>query len=65
MDKPFDTAPYFNSASFSDILIRFSGREIKAHRIFLCSRSPYFQKAIGPGAQFKVRQVYIGDGFAC
>lgn len=58
-DKPFDPAPFFNSASFSDILIQFSGREIKAHRIFLCSRSAYFEKALSPDAQFKEQMQQI------
>lgn len=54
MDVPFEAEPYFNNPAFSDVEIRFSNRTILAHRIFLCSKSPYFQKALGPDSQFKV-----------
>ena len=64
MDQPFDAGVYFNSRSFSDVVIRFSGREIKAHRIFLCSKSPYFQKALGPDSNFKVSLMKITFSFA-
>jgi len=48
-------AKLWNSARFSDLLIKFSGREIKAHRLILCQGSAYFDKLCGPESQFAVR----------
>jgi hypothetical protein len=39
----------WNSPGFSDLSIKFSGREIKAHRLILCQASAYFDKALRPG----------------
>lgn len=47
---------YYNKPEYSDVTVKWSGREIKAHRMVLCGRSEYFKKAIGPGSQFKVWQ---------
>lgn len=54
MATKFDSALHFNQDAFSDITIRFSGEEIKAHKIILCSKSKYFMRAFGPGSRFKV-----------
>lgn len=53
-DEPFNPASHYNSATFSDVQVEFSGKVTKAHRIFLCSRSAYFQKALGPESKFMV-----------
>jgi hypothetical protein len=49
----------WNSARFSDLLIKFSGREIKAHRLVLCQASSYFDKLCGPDSQFMVRPALL------
>jgi hypothetical protein len=43
----------FNSFRFSDLLVKFSGREIKAHRFVLCELQ-YFDKLLGPESPFAV-----------
>jgi hypothetical protein len=43
----------FNSCRFSDLLVKFSGREIKAHRFVLCELQ-YFDKLLGPESPFAV-----------
>jgi hypothetical protein len=45
----------WNSERFSDLVIKFSGREIKAHRLILCQASAYFDKLCGPDSHFAVR----------
>ena len=49
-----DMAPYYDNADFSDVTIKFGGKEIKAHRMVLCAKSEYFKKALGPSSPFKV-----------
>ena len=48
----------YNSNSFSDITISFSGRKVKAHRIVLCGQSAYFDKLLNPDSGFMV-SLYI------
>jgi hypothetical protein len=48
-------AKFWNSSRFSDLLIKFSGREIKAHRLIICQSSVYFDKLCGPESPFAVR----------
>jgi hypothetical protein len=45
----------FNTDRYSDMLIKFSGREIKAHRFVLCETSTYFAKLCGTNSEFMVR----------
>lgn len=47
------TAPFFNNSNFSDLTIKFSGREVKCHKIILCT-SEYFQELCGPSSRFEV-----------
>jgi hypothetical protein len=44
----------FDNSRFSDIVIKFSDREIKAHRFVLCE-CLYFDRLIGPDSPFTVR----------
>ena len=39
---------HFNDGTHSDITIKFSGREVKAHKIILCMASPYFDNLCSP-----------------
>ncbi|ORY09036.1 ankyrin repeat-containing domain protein [Clohesyomyces aquaticus] len=36
---------FFNSNTLSDLTVRFSGRELKAHKVILCIHSQWFAKA--------------------
>lgn len=54
-------ANLWNSARFSDLLIKFSGREVRAHRLILCQGSTYFDKLCGPESPFAVRLALLSD----
>lgn len=41
---------------YADIIIRFSGRERKCHKVVLCRKSKYFRGLCGKDADFKVRR---------
>lgn len=45
---------FYDQNAFSDVVIKFGTKQIKAHKIILCTRSEYFKKAIGPDSSFKV-----------
>lgn len=51
----FDGSAWYGNPRFSDVTIKFSGRELKAHKLVLCSRSKYFQRALGEDGAFMVR----------
>ena len=42
----------FNNATFSDVTIRFSGREIKCHKLVLSLASDYFKALLDPDKAF-------------
>jgi hypothetical protein len=44
----------FNSAHYSDLIIKFSGREIRAHRFIVCESNRYFEKLCGLDSPFAV-----------
>jgi hypothetical protein len=44
----------FDNEKYSDLVIKFSDREIKAHRFVLCEQSTYFNKLCGPDSPFIV-----------
>jgi hypothetical protein len=52
-----NNAKLYNNARFSDLLVKFSGRKIKVHRVIICHTSAYFDKLCGPESQFAVRAV--------
>lgn len=52
MEREIGTA--FGEQAFSDVVIKYSGQELKAHKIILCTRSKYFESAFGEGGRFKV-----------
>lgn len=56
-----NNAKLWNSARFSDLLIKFSGREVKAHRLILCQAFAYFDKLCGPDSQFAVRLALLSN----
>lgn len=58
-DRYQDPSKSWNSERFTDLLIKFSGREIRAHRLILCQSSTYFEKLCGPESQFAVRLVQM------
>lgn len=45
----------YNNRDYSDITLKFADREIKAHKVILCTNSQYFKKLCGAGSQFEVR----------
>lgn len=49
------TASYKNiykNKDYSDITIKFSGREIPCHKLIICTQSKYFEKLCGKGSHF-------------
>ncbi|CAK4032125.1 hypothetical protein SEPMUDRAFT_147200 [Lecanosticta acicola] len=55
MDSLLNTEKLFHDENYSDIVVQFSGKEIKCHKIILCTKSVYFRKLCGPGSSFKAR----------
>lgn len=47
MEPPDDTSPtsFFNKEQFSDVVVKFSGRQIYAHKIILAQHSGFFERA--------------------
>jgi len=58
------TSSLFDNARFSDLIIRFADREIKAHRFVLCEQSEYFNKLCGPDSPFFVGLSSLHQVFA-
>ena len=50
------TCSLYGSGTFSDILIKFSGREIKYHKVVLFQGSDYFKALCGPDSRFAESQ---------
>lgn len=42
----------YRNKDYSDITIKFSGREIPCHKVIICTQSEYFKKLCGKGSQF-------------
>ncbi|KJY02384.1 hypothetical protein TI39_contig55g00007 [Zymoseptoria brevis] len=47
-----DVASWFNQDALSDVTIKFSGKEIKCHKLILSARSEYFTKMLDPKGGF-------------
>ncbi|GIZ36720.1 hypothetical protein CKM354_000018700 [Cercospora kikuchii] len=43
---------FFKDKEYSDITIKFSGREIPCHKMIICTQSDYFKKLCGTGSRF-------------
>lgn len=56
INMSLQTATLYNKPDFSDVTIKFSGREIYCHKLILCTESAYFAKLCGPGGHFAVCQ---------
>lgn len=54
MERPLDANKVFGDAALSDVTIKFSGRQIRAHKIILSIRSKYFERAFAKDSGFKV-----------
>ncbi|KAK5170355.1 uncharacterized protein LTR77_004942 [Saxophila tyrrhenica] len=55
---------YFNSSTFSDVTLKFSGQELLAHKVILACASPYFKRAFEQTGFKEARSnelVLIGD----
>jgi len=55
MERPLDMAKLFGEPAFADVAVKFSGRELKLHKVILCTRSKYFEKAFATDGHFAVR----------
>jgi hypothetical protein len=51
----------FNEDAFSDVTVRFSNREIKCHKVILCTASDYFKALCGPASKFSEKELTIID----
>ncbi|WPB00979.1 uncharacterized protein RHO25_005599 [Cercospora beticola] len=50
-----DTTSYqniFKDKEYSDIMIKFLGREIPCHKVVICTQSEYFKKLCGKASSF-------------
>lgn len=54
MAPTLDVSHLFNQDDYCDVTIKFSGREIKSHRMVLCEQLDYFKKLCGPRSKFAV-----------
>ncbi|KAF2207738.1 hypothetical protein CERZMDRAFT_88214 [Cercospora zeae-maydis SCOH1-5] len=52
MADPDWSKDIFRDKEYSDITIKFSGREIPCHKVVICTQSEYFKKLCGEGSQF-------------
>lgn len=43
---------FYKDDEYSDITIKFSGREVPCHKMVICTQSEYFKKLCGKGSQF-------------
>lgn len=55
MERHLDAARWYGEPNLSDVTIRFSGMERRAHKIILSMRSRYFERAFAEDKGFKVR----------
>jgi BTB/POZ domain len=50
-------ARFYNSSTYSDVTVKFSGHQIVAHKLLLSSQSKWFAKAFE--GKFKVRSIRV------
>jgi hypothetical protein len=49
------SAVWFNDAQYSDLTLKLSdGREVKVHKLVICTQNEYFSKLCGATSSFKV-----------
>lgn len=53
------TDSLWKNAEYADITIKFSGREIKCHKLVICNKSKYFKDLCGANATFKARHLNL------
>ena len=51
-----DTAEFFDNLAYSDVIVKFGTREIKCHKLILCTRSEHFKAMVGSSAKFAESQ---------
>lgn len=51
----FKSADLYGDTTYTDLTIKFSGKTLRAHKVILCRRSKYFERALGSVGAFKVR----------
>ena len=56
MERDLDTFELFRDPTFADVTVKFGKKELKLHKVILCTRSKYFERALRPGGQFAVCQ---------
>lgn len=53
------TSDWYNNPEFSDLCLQLKdGREIKVHKLVLCTRNKYFNTMCGPSSAFAVSSNY-------
>ncbi|KAH9826075.1 Broad-Complex, Tramtrack and Bric a brac [Teratosphaeria destructans] len=48
----FDITGFFDQEAYSDITVKFGERQVKCHKMILCTKSEYFKNICGPGKLF-------------
>lgn len=54
MERLFNPGELFGEQAFADVTIKYSGRELRAHKVILSMRSKYFERAFAVDSGFKV-----------
>lgn len=57
MERPFEESELYGEITFADVTVKFSGRELRAHKVILGMRSKYFKRALAKDGGFKVNRV--------
>ncbi|KAK5116593.1 hypothetical protein LTR85_009218 [Meristemomyces frigidus] len=52
MAPTFDVSSFFDQEAYSDIIIKYGTKQLKAHKMIICSKSDYFKKLCGPDSRF-------------
>lgn len=45
-ERAFSAGDFFEDGAFANVTIKFDGRELKAHKMILCTRLTYLNKHI-------------------
>ena len=55
MERQFNPSELYGEPAFADVTIKYSGRQLRAHKVVLGMRSKYFKRAFAEDSGFKVR----------
>lgn len=53
-ERMLDISKLYGDPQYSDLSIKYSGREMKVHKLVVCMRCKYFERALSESGTFKV-----------